>query len=193
MSPKAERKLKSHAAILASASMLLRERGIKASSVMDVMKGAGLTVGGFMGISTRKNSCSPRPSRPAPPRYGTASSRRPKARPRASARGVIHRYLSRSHRDNADVGCLLPSVAPEIAREGEPYRSALEIELAGFVNSFGAMLGPTPEHREKALGLIALMFGALSMARAINGTPLSDECLRAAKKLAERIVADEEG
>ena len=34
-------------AIAASAVALLRERGIKASSVMDVMKGAGLTVGGF--------------------------------------------------------------------------------------------------------------------------------------------------
>ena len=34
-------------AIAASAVALLRERGIKASSAMDVMKGAGLTVGGF--------------------------------------------------------------------------------------------------------------------------------------------------
>ena len=49
MSQKAEQKQKSHEAILASAAALLLERGIRASSVMDVMKGAGLTVGGFYG------------------------------------------------------------------------------------------------------------------------------------------------
>jgi AcrR family transcriptional regulator len=44
---KAKQKQESRQAIQASAAALLRERGIKASSVMDVMKGAGLTVGGF--------------------------------------------------------------------------------------------------------------------------------------------------
>src|SRR5258705_3330944 len=44
---KANQKQESRQAITASAAALLRERGIKASSVMDVMKGADLTVGGF--------------------------------------------------------------------------------------------------------------------------------------------------
>ncbi|HVF91915.1 MAG TPA: TetR family transcriptional regulator, partial [Blastocatellia bacterium] len=47
MNRKTVQKLKSHEEILTSAATLLRERGIKASSVTDVMKGAGLTVGGF--------------------------------------------------------------------------------------------------------------------------------------------------
>ena len=47
MNQKTKQKEKSREAITASAAALLRERGIKASSVMDVMKGAGLTVGGF--------------------------------------------------------------------------------------------------------------------------------------------------
>ena len=38
---------KSHARIVASASRLLRERGIDGASVSDVMKDAGLTHGGF--------------------------------------------------------------------------------------------------------------------------------------------------
>ena len=49
MTQKSAQKLKSHQDIIASAAALLRERGIKASSVIDVMKGAGLTVGGFYG------------------------------------------------------------------------------------------------------------------------------------------------
>jgi AcrR family transcriptional regulator len=47
MNRKTKQKEKSREAITTSAAALLRERGIKASSVMDVMKGAGLTVGGF--------------------------------------------------------------------------------------------------------------------------------------------------
>jgi AcrR family transcriptional regulator len=44
---KTMQKEKSREAITASAATLLRRRGIRASSVMEVMKGAGLTVGGF--------------------------------------------------------------------------------------------------------------------------------------------------
>src|ERR1700730_11643235 len=47
MNQKTKQKQKSREAIAASAATLLRQRGIKSSSVMDVMKGAGLTVGGF--------------------------------------------------------------------------------------------------------------------------------------------------
>src|SRR3954454_23040641 len=47
MNAKVEQKEKSHATILESAARLLRERGIAGARVADVMKGAGLTVGGF--------------------------------------------------------------------------------------------------------------------------------------------------
>src|SRR5262245_52168386 len=44
---KAEQKQQTHETILASAEELLRTRGISGARVADVMKGAGLTVGGF--------------------------------------------------------------------------------------------------------------------------------------------------
>ena len=79
-----------------------------------------------------------------------------------------------------------------MARAGEPYRSALEAELSGFVKSFADMQGGSAQGREKALGLIPLMYGALSLSRALAGTRLSDEFLLAARKLGERSLADEE-
>src|SRR5262249_33376628 len=81
--------------------------------------------------------------------------------------------------------------APEVAREGEPYRSALEKELSGFAGSLSDMLDAGVEGREKALGLIALMYGALSLSRAVAGMRLSDEFLRAGKKLCEQALAEE--
>src|SRR5262249_35353905 len=193
MNQKAKQKQKSREAIAASAVALLRERGIKASSVMDVMKGAGLTVGGFYShydskedlfVETLRNAASANWDQLLKSAKGESS--------RSRTLSVIRQYLSRKHRDNKETGCLLPSTAPEIARQGEPYRSALEKELSGFVHSLTNMIDAGAESREKALGLIALMYGALSLSRALAGTRLSDEFLRAAKKLGERAVADEE-
>ncbi|HEX8702596.1 MAG TPA: TetR/AcrR family transcriptional regulator [Myxococcaceae bacterium] len=191
MSQKAEQKLKSHEAILASAAALLRERGIRASSVLDVMKGAGLTVGGFYGHFDSKEQLFTETIRTAASTLWMQLLKSARGEsPRERVLSVVGRYLSRTHRDHPEAGCLLPSAAPEVAREGEPYRGELEKQLSGFVSSLAEVLGPGARKREEALGLIALMYGALSLSRAVAGTPLSDEFLQAAKKLAERALGE---
>ena len=168
--------------------------GIKASSVMDVMKGAGLTVGGFYNHFDSKEELFVEALRNAASATWDPLLKSAKGdSPRARTVSVIRQYLSRKHRDNKETGCLLPSAAPEVAREGEPYRSALENELSDFVSGLANMLDAGVESREKALGLIALMYGALSLSRAVAGTRLSDEFLQAGKKLGEQALAEEEG
>jgi TetR/AcrR family transcriptional repressor of nem operon len=193
MNQKTKQKQKSREAIAASAATLLRQRGIKSSSVMDVMKGAGLTVGGFYNhfdskeelfVETLRNATSADWDHLLKSAKGDS--------PRSRALSVITRYLSRKHRDNKETGCLLPSAAPEVARAGEPYRNALKEELSVIVSSLARMLDAGAESREKSLGLIALMYGGLSLSRAVADTRLSDEFLRAAKKLGELALADDE-
>ena len=193
MNQKARQKQKSREAIAASASALLRERGIKASSVMDVMKGAGLTVGGFYShydskdelfVETLRNAAASNWAHLLQTAKGDS--------PRSRTLSVLREYLSRKHRDNKETGCLLPSTAPEVARQGDPYRSALEQELSAFVDSFAKMIDAGRGSREKALGLIALMYGALSLSRAVAGTRLSDQFLEAAKKLGEQATQNED-
>jgi TetR/AcrR family transcriptional repressor of nem operon len=191
MNQKSKQKQESREAIARSAAALLRERGIKESSVKDVMMGAGLTVGGFYNhfdskeelfVETLRNAVSATWDHLLKSANGDS--------PRSRTLSMIRRYLSRKHRDNKETGCPLPSAAPEVAREGEPYRSALEKELSGFVSSFANMLDAGAESREKALGLTALMYGALSLSRAVAGTRLSDEILQAGKKLSEQVLAE---
>ncbi|SEK25805.1 transcriptional regulator, TetR family [Stigmatella aurantiaca] len=192
MNQKTEQKLKSREAILASAAALLRERGIRASSVSDVMKGAGLTVGGFYNHFDSKEDLFAATIRSsASIMWNKLLATAKGESPRERVMSVLGRYLSRTHRDNAEPGCLLPNTVPEASREGEPYLSALEAELAGFVKSLSELLSEGSGRREKAVGLIALMYGALSLARAVRGTPLSDEFLQAAKRLAERSLAED--
>ncbi|HMG36290.1 MAG TPA: TetR/AcrR family transcriptional regulator [Blastocatellia bacterium] len=193
MNQKAKQKQKSREAIAASAAALLRKRGIKASSVMDVMKGAGLTVGGFYNHYDSKDELFVEALHDAASANWDQLLKSAKGdSPPSRALSVIRQYVSRKHRDKKETGCPLPTTAPEIAQEGEPYRSALEEEISGFARSLAKMIDAGAESREKALGLIALMYGALSLSRAVAGTRLSDEFLKAGRKLAERALTDEE-
>ena len=185
---KAERKEQTHEAILHSALSLLRKQGIRASSVSDVMEGAGLTVGGFYGHFESKVHLF---TEALQSQQGSLWNRMLDASsaetPRERMKGVLGRYLSRTHRDHPDEGCILPSAAAEVAREGEPYRGALEKKLQGFVQGLERVLGGKgAANRQRAVATLALMVGALTLSRAVAGTALSDEFLEAAKALGQR-------
>jgi len=187
---KAKQKQESRQAIQASAAALLRERGIKASSVMDVMKGAGLTVGGFYNHFDSKEDLFVEVLQDASrANWNNLLKSARGDSPRARALSVIRQYLSRRHRDCKDTGCPWPGAAAEVARAGEPYRSALEKELSSFIKSFAQMIDVGSESREKAVALLVLMYGGLSLSQAVAGTPLSDEFLQAGKKLSEQCLA----
>jgi TetR/AcrR family transcriptional repressor of nem operon len=186
---KSEQKAQTHQAILASAAALLRKQGIAASSVSDVMKGAGLTVGGFYSHFESKEQLFSETIHSAGSEMWDRLMAAAKGASGAErVMNVVRGYLSRSHRDHAELGCILPSVASELGREESAYRVAVEQELAGFVTAIAGMLGKGS--REKAIGLIALMYGALTLSRAVAGTPLSDELLKASRAMAARMIDD---
>src|SRR5271154_7483211 len=107
---KEEQKERSHETILESAARLLRERGISGARVADVMKGAGLTVGGFYAHFGSKEELVDDALR----RTGTELRERLFSRldekPEADrAEVVLQRYLSAAHRDAPTMGCPLPA------------------------------------------------------------------------------------
>lgn len=176
MSVKAEQKRRTHEAILSSAARLLRTRGMAASSVADVMKGAGLTVGGFYAHFASKQALFAETLRGAMRASWTTLL----AAPRGAA--VLERYLSTQHRDAPAEGCPLPAAIAEVARVGGPAREALAKELDTYVAGFAKLLGGGARARGRALALVSLMVGGLALARALRGTPLGDELLRAAAR-----------
>src|SRR6266446_2550491 len=192
MNQKTKQKQESREAITASAAALLRERGIKSSSVMDVMKGAGLTVGGFYNHFDSKEDLFVQVLQNASrANWNNLLKSARGDSPRARALSLTRQYLSRHHRDCKDAGCLVPGAAAEVARAGEPYRSALEKDLSSFIKSFAQMIDAGSESREKAVTLLVLMYGGLSLSQAVAGTRLSDEFLQAGRKLSEQSLARE--
>src|ERR1700722_228420 len=100
MNAKTEQKERTHEAILTSADRLLREKGISGASVSDVMKGAGLTVGGFYAHFGSKDDLIDEALRRTGARIREILFARLEEKPENDrAEVVLKRYLSAAHRD----------------------------------------------------------------------------------------------
>lgn len=200
---KAEQKKRTHEAILDSASRLLRNRGISGARVADIMSGAGLTVGGFYAHFASKealvNEALRRTSK-ALREHLFARLEHESAADRAVA--VLQRYLSGWHRDRHDehqgetaMYCPFPAIVGEISTTAPEHREVLAEQLEATVHTFQHLLPPGRKlsRRVIALGLIALMYGGLNLARALRGSELSDEILRACRALGTATIRSELG
>src|ERR1700728_1207521 len=116
-------KEKTHKRIVAIASKRFREKGLAGFGIAELMKEAGLTVGGFykhfdsrddlvaeavgtaFGVWQRQKEAAESTSQPL------------------SFAKLIDDYLSDSHRKNPGAGCAFSALAPEIARSDERTRT----------------------------------------------------------------------
>src|SRR5579859_1522265 len=112
---KIERKELSHETILDSAARLVRERGIAGARVADVMKGAGLTVGGFYAHFASKTALINEALRRTTAALRARLFERIEEKPAADrAEVILKRYLSPAHRDLKTDGCFMPAVIGEV-------------------------------------------------------------------------------
>jgi len=182
VSAKSEQKKRSYEAIVASACSLLREKGIAGAKVADVMAGAGLTVGGFYAHFPSKEALVDEALRV------TSSAMRASLFSRLESGGaerVLRRYLSAAHRDDAAQGCPFPSVVGEVGTHAGEHAPAVAQAVSALAEEVARVLPAEPAiaPRHLALGLVALMYGGLALARATRGSPLSDDVLRACRAL----------
>lgn len=173
--------------IVEAAARSFRSRGYRAAGVDQVMDAAGLTPGGFYAHFPSKQAL-------LAETLGLALEQ---ARAQLFSglddlegaewlRAVVGRYLSRTHRDQPAGGCSLPALAGEIAREGRPPRAAMQAYLQQLVAELAPRTPAAPglEPEDRVLATLALLSGALMLARAVPDEDLSDRILRAARRLA---------
>ena len=183
MTAKDDQKEQSHRTILESAARLIRARGIAGARVADVMHGAGLTVGGFYAHFKSKadliDATLRRTSAELRDLLFAGLDEKP---PEDRAEVILKRYLSARHRDHELQGCPVPAVLAEI---GPEHVDALRGHVDAIAIGLELELPPGRPipRRQLALGLVALMVGGLSLARALRGSALSDEMLKACRAL----------
>ncbi|MET8421316.1 TetR/AcrR family transcriptional regulator [Streptomyces sp. NPDC005134] len=162
--------------VVANASRLFREQGTGVS-VADLMKSAGMTQGGFYKQFASKDALVGEATVHA---FAQLEARRTAeldehdGRRDAARQGLMDYYLSTRHRDNAGDGCPAAALAADMARDAGD--AAHDVYIEG-VRDFARWLATDDED---GLARLATLVGALLLARATNGSPLSDEILHAA-------------
>ena len=191
MTSKTEQKERTHETILESAARLVREKGISGARVADVMKGAGLTVGGFYAHFASKEALVDDALRRTAGRMRERLFAGLDAKDESDrAEVVLKRYVSAAHRDDVSLGCPFPAVVGEVATTAGEHRDVLAEQVEAFAGELQGYLRTNDvlQRRHLALGLLALMYGGISFARALRGTPLSDEMIRACRAFGRIVV-----
>ena len=183
-------------AIVAAATQLFRERGVEAVGLIELMKHAGFTQGGFYNHFESKAALVTEVLASAMAE-GTAelatNARAPVDESTTALRRYISHYLSQAHRDDIDHGCPVAGFAGDAPRLGagaqSHYAGGLDDQitiLAGLIAESGslAVTGERRTLREQAISLHCEMVGALVLSRSVaKATPaLSNEILESVQR-----------
>lgn len=100
---------------------------------------------------------------------------------------LIEGYLTARNRSAPGTSCPVAALAVDVAREDEdkPVRAAFNNGLEQLVELLTSVQSsPLSDeaHRASALAQLATMVGAMVLARATDGNPVSDELLTAARE-----------
>ena len=176
--------------VVDAAAKLFRERGFHGAGVAELMQAAGLTHGGFYNHFESKQAleavaCARAFDASATRIAAIADIAEPQARADAFA-GYLDRYLSPQARDARGANCPMVAFAADVSRESAEVQAAFAGGLARYVEAFARAArpgAPDDEGRRQALQDIAMLVGALTLARSVarENPELSDEILRAAR------------
>lgn len=178
-----------HAAVIDAAVRLFKARGINGVSVPELMAEAGLTHGAFYGHFASKEDLAATACAHAfdKARDHYIDIQEKHAGDKRAALGeFVGRYTARAHRDQPGLGCPIAALAEDASRDDAkgPVRKAFAAGLEKMVDGVQSMLGARGKagRRDEALVDAALLVGALVLARATRGQPISDEVLQAARQ-----------
>jgi TetR/AcrR family transcriptional regulator, transcriptional repressor for nem operon len=97
---------------------------------------------------------------------------------------AIDGYLSLTHVEHPERGCVLPSLAPEVARASNDTRTVYEEKLSELMSTLETKVGD----RARAASLLSLCVGAVTVARALASDEARKEILRSARASARRLL-----
>ncbi len=169
--------------ILGTATQLFKTEGIDTVGIARLMGKTGLTHGGFYAHFDSKDALVGQSLTAA--LAGTMGALIETARNDGTGlQGLVRSYTSRTHRDQPDAGCVLPSLAGEVARQSDGVRAPLTATLRQLIDDLGELSAQTDAagRREEVLATLAAVVGAVALARAVNDPVLSDDILASVRR-----------
>lgn len=172
------------------ASRLFREHGFDGIGLKDLMKGAGLTQGGFYKQFESKDDLAALASR----RALESATRRWSAAAASSAeplQAIIDFYLSAGHRGETGDGCPLVALGSDAARQSEEVRKPFQDGIKAHLQVLEELLPPgvgEDDAARTAQTMLALMVGAVTLSRIVTDEKLADSLLKSAEVEARRLA-----
>ncbi|PZM14350.1 TetR/AcrR family transcriptional regulator [Rhizobium tubonense] len=171
------------------ASRLFREHGFDGIGLKDLMKGAGLTQGAFYKQFSSKDDLAAHASRrameSATRRWSTAA-----AESSDPLEAVIEFYLSAGHRGEKADGCPLVALGADAARQSKEVRRPFEDGIRAHFEVLDELMHETNRSNPsgKAMAILSIMVGAVTMSRLVEDENLSQNILDTAAGEVRRIA-----
>ena len=171
-----DQKAKAKEAILRAGAQALRVNGFNGIGVDGLAAAAGVTSGAFYSNFPNKESLLEGVieaflGKPFVDSTGSVAERR------EVLKQWLHEYISAYHRENPAVGCVMPTLSADVARASPAVQETYQLKMTELIQKVSTVLGGPAANRERrAWGIVALMVGAIEIARAM---PDGDEANRA--------------
>jgi TetR/AcrR family transcriptional repressor of nem operon len=179
-----EHKVETHQQIVKDASRRIRAEGITGTAVSAVMRGAGLTHGGFYKHFGSKDELLMESLSEAfqeiADRLVQAAE---KSQPERAWEAIVKTYLSLEYCDHVEYGCPLTALAPELARVEEAMKPRIFEELKKYRNRMlPFMPGRRTADKERAFfSIFSTMVGATEIARMLPEPAMREKVLASAR------------
>jgi len=171
-------KAKTHEKIVALASKRFREKGLAGIGIAELMKEAGLTVGGFYKHFGSRDELVAEAVGSALGRWKGKLEAAAAGGPPVTCQSLVDDYLSERHRDHPGTGCPMSALAGEIARSEKRTRALVTQEAKDSIALLTKLIGDGDDARSQAILTYCALIGAIGMARAVSDEKLSREILK---------------
>ncbi|MGL4241093.1 MAG: TetR/AcrR family transcriptional regulator [Beijerinckiaceae bacterium] len=180
----AEQKARAKAALIDGAGRVFRENGAAGIGVDGLARASRQTSGALYAHFSSKEAVLEGVVAAGVQRLAAGAKALAEKRPADAASLFAERYLAPAHRDDVANGCLLPALTADVARSGPDTR---RIFAGGLAETAAALDGAGA--RGAALALLALVSGAIALARAVDDPAQSDAIRAAARHGSAAIIA----
>jgi TetR/AcrR family transcriptional repressor of nem operon len=174
-------KAKTHKRIVAIASKRFREEGLAGIGIAELMKEAGLTVGGFYKHFKSRDDL-------VAEAVGSALGAWKRQVDTAGGTPITYEmlvgeYLTEAHRDDPGGGCPFSALAADIGRSSKRTRAFVTGQIRDDIGLIATLIQGTNEKdknaaRPQAILAFSALVGAMVLARAVSNEQLSREILK---------------
>ena len=178
-------KEKTHKRIVKIAAKRFREEGLAGVGIAELMKEAGLTVGGFYKHFDSRDDLVAEAVSSAFGNWKSQVDAVASGGPPVSYAKLIDDYLNEAHRSNPGAGCVFSALAPEIARSDKRTRGLASEQIRNDIELIAALIPGKDKRmaRSRAILTFSALVGAMSLPRAVSDKALSREILKTVAEL----------